>query len=81
MQKTYNILSVIAILGLGAWVFFLMRANSKWKALISQRISTLSEQIQSEENTARKAVTLDTLWEGLQKSVGEITMDMKFKDQ
>lgn len=86
MQKFWNIASVIIILGLGVWIYFIIQANSKYKQLIGKRIVITPESQPTPatpEQTipeAEKTISGAQLWSAFQKKVSEMTVDLKFNN-
>lgn len=85
MQKFWNIGSVIIILGLSVWIFFLIRANIQWKEFIENMSKKIipADQLQTaiENNVAVKSLSGEELFKQFQNKVNEMTIDLKFNNQ
>lgn len=90
MQKFWNIASPIIIIGLAIWIFFLIKANRQWKALIPpvvERIINDSPPVQNSApdttapvNNSRTDMSGAQFWDEIKKGLSEMTVDLKFNN-
>lgn len=84
MQKFWNIASPIIIIGLGVWIFFLIRANKQWKELMAQAVKrTINNNTQNTptpENNVRTNMSGEKFWDEMKKGISEMTVDFKFNN-
>lgn len=90
MQKFWNIASPIIIIGLAVWIFFLIKANKKWKALLSPVVERIiNDNPPAQDNTpdttapvnnGRANMSGGQFWEEIKKGISEMTVDLKFNN-
>lgn len=89
MQKFWNIASPIIIIGLGVWIFFLIKANRQWQALIPpvvKRIINDNSPVQNNTpdttpvNNERTNMTGGQFWDEIKRGLSEMTVDLKFNN-
>lgn len=85
MQKFWNVGSVIIILGLGIWIFFLLRANIQWKEFIQNLSKKIipADQLKTaiENDVSAQSISGGELWNQFQSKVNEMTIDLKFNNK
>lgn len=72
MQKAFNLLSVLAILGLAFWVYWQSRTIKGLKAMIPPPPAPVTDN--------KKSVTGEELWAAIQNKVKEMKIDLTFSN-
>lgn len=77
MQKGYNILSAIAIVGLGFWVYWLYRTRIPNPALTRTSAPATPPVVQ--QTPEKTSVSGAELWDAVQSKVKDMKIDLTFQ--